>query len=135
MEILNRRTLLEVYLILNRLGQDYINKIPADMYNYIIQNKENQTSSNITISREAIAIIATIHYQYWVNSKEEKEALYDIFYENEEKRKEKLKPVEIKQEIFKKKEENYLVPIQEIEKNRKWYTKIINYIKGIFSRK
>lgn len=135
MEVLNRRTLFEVYLILNRLGEEYIKKIPTEIYNYIIKNKENQTSSNITISREAIAIIATMHYKYWVNSKEEKEILYDIFNENEQKRKEKLKPVEIREELFDKKEKIYLMPISEVKKNKNWYTKIINYIKGLFSGK
>ena len=134
MYTLNRRTLLEVYLILNKLGENYINKIPENIYNFIIQNKENQSLSNFTVSREAIAFIATLHYQYWVNSYEEKNELYNIFWRNEEKRKEKIKPAQIKQELFKKEEKN-LVPIKDIEKNNKWYTKFINFIKHVFLRK
>ena len=71
----------EVCDILNLLGTDYINKIPSKMYNYMIENKdenyitdihENTNFEEIEISKEALEIISYINLQYWCNEEEKK---------------------------------------------------------------
>lgn len=37
----------EVYLILNKLGKNYIDKIPNKMYNYIVENMETQNTKKL----------------------------------------------------------------------------------------
>ena len=41
----------EVYLILNKLGEEYINKIPKTIYNYIVETMTTSNTENKTTKR------------------------------------------------------------------------------------
>lgn len=84
----------EVYIVLNKLGDNFISKLPYDLYNMIKEEKldNNKAISNKTISldkqnlkRETLSIIALLHLNYWCNSEEEKNRLRELFSLNEEK--------------------------------------------------
>lgn len=124
----------EIYLILNKLGANYIEKIPKSIYNYIIQNMSTLNTSNSTISKETIAFIAGLHYRYWAESQEEKTKLIEIFKENQKIKDEKnnidnlfKNTKKISYEAEKQQEENV-----QLIKVEKWYQKILGFFKRIF---
>ena len=74
----------EVYSFLNALGSDYINKIPAQIYNTIKNNRDigyspkydkTQTINEDNISKEALSLISAINLQYWSTCENEKNEL------------------------------------------------------------
>lgn len=89
---MDKQTYREIYLILNKLGKSYIEKIPEPIYEAILQNMSNEEIENKAISKEAIAFIAGLHYKYWAETPYEKAQLLDIFNENEKKKKAKINP-------------------------------------------
>lgn len=124
----------EIYLILNKLGANYIEKIPKQIYNHIIQNMSTSNTQNSTISKDAVAFIAGLHYRYWAESQEEKTKLIGIFKENQKIKDGKTNPEnllkntkKISYEAEKQQEENV-----QLIKVEKWYKKILGFFKRIF---
>ena len=141
----------EVYGILLSLGNSFMEKVPKEVMKKIITNMEYsikngtkkydipqynlKVSLNIQgVSKEAIAMIYYIYYNYWTDSEKEKIELEDIINKNNERLEEKKCGYE---NIFNKvekteyKEENMLVPIEE----EKWYTKFLKKILNLFNKK
>lgn len=118
----------EIYLILNKLGSNYIEKIPQSIYNYIKLNMSTESQTNTTIGKETIAFIAGLHYRYWTENQEEKRKLIEIFNENRKIKEERMNL----DNLFKNKEKvENAEPVQLI-KVEKWYTKIFKLFKRIF---
>lgn len=79
----------EVFEILNFLGEEYINKIPAKLYKEIDEKRRKKYSSNFItkekkideskISKSAVAIFAILNYNYFVNDEEEKRRIENIW--------------------------------------------------------
>ncbi len=139
---LTNETYLEIYQVLNKLGDNYIDKLPKNLY-YLIQDKASvvytQNGNDIKITKEAMAFIALLHYNYWCNSEAEKERLNSIFKQNEKNANRELREKYNPDDIFKNKQEiknkeltkeKSLIVVQE----EKWYNKIINFIKNIFRK-
>ena len=107
----------EVYSVLNFFGEEYINKLPSDLYKMIEDSKkdiQNKTISveeleNMTVKKDTIAMIALFHYKYWCESDEEREELKKIFEENQILKDEEVRKKYDLDNIFKQdsnKEEN-----------------------------
>lgn len=91
----------EVYSVLLSLGESFINRIP-DKILYIIKESADDNlirkididNENVfeqyDISREALNIIAKLHYDYWCESDAEKEMLYNMLKDNEEQENKRL---------------------------------------------
>lgn len=80
----------EVYEIINFLGDEYINKIPKKLYEFIENNRDKDYRPNFnktnleslneqSISRKAVAILAFLNLNYWVEDNYKKEKLENIF--------------------------------------------------------
>ena len=136
----------EVYSVLNKLGNDYINKIPDNLYKMIKQEKLEEYNPKYIftinleeqkIKKESIAMIALFHLNYWCDSNEEKEKLRKLFKENENKYQtelcEKYNPDNIFKNRCKPNVENQETnnKNQEKIKNAK---EIIKYKESIFKR-
>ena len=118
----------EIYLILDKLGPNYIKKIPKSIYNYIKLNMSTKNESNATVSKETIAFIAGLHYRYWTEGEEEKRQLIKIFNENQKIKDEKMYP----DKLIKNKEKVEKAESVQLIKAEKWYTKIFRIFKRIF---
>lgn len=134
---MNSENYREVYLILNKLGNEYINKIPKKVYNHIKENMATSGPEIKIIKKESIAFIAALHYKFWTENEEEKQELLKIFNENAKEQEEKYNIDKIfekrttQNEVItqeKKDEENNL----QLIKVEKWYTKLIRKIKKFF---
>lgn len=88
----------EVYTVLETLGDNYINKLPKDLYEFIrnesekhdrfILDKTKKISNQI--SEDTIAFIAYLNLNYWCTENEKNE-LIKIYKENDLKEEEKKK--------------------------------------------
>lgn len=82
----------QVNSIINQLGNEYISKLPKDIYEMIITSKDDNYTPNVdltkslriqNISKEAVSIIAYFHIKYW-SDLEEKNKMKEILSLNEE---------------------------------------------------
>ena len=135
---MNKRNYREIYLILNKLVKEYIDKIPPNIYRYIVENMDTEADQNNRISKETISFIAALHYKYWLQNKQEKEKFLRILTENQAKMNENNNL----ENMFKKgkneqftdiKAENEPVNNMQLVRVEKWYNKVIRFFKRIFN--
>lgn len=132
---------IEVYNILEILGESYINKLPKSLYSMIERNatdiknlkyKSLKEINTNNIQKESIAMIALFHTNYWCESQEEKDELKQIFtnnFENNEKEKrEKFNPDNIFNKSLNIEEEK---EVDIIVYKESFWQKIIRKIKEI----
>ena len=135
---MNKRNYREIYLILNKLGKEYIDKIPPNIYRYIVENMDTEADQNNRISKETISFIAVLHYKYWLQNELEKDKFLRILTENQAKMNENNNL----ENMFKKgknekftdiKAENEPVNNMHLVRVEKWYNKVIRFFKRIFN--
>ena len=135
---MNKRNYREIYLILNKLGKEYIDKIPPNIYRYIVENMDTEADQNNRISKETISFIAVFHYKYWLQNELEKDKFLRILTENQAKMNENNNL----ENMFKKgkneqftdiKAENEPVNNMQLVRVEKWYNKVIRFFKRIFN--
>ena len=135
---MNKRNYREIYLILNKLGKEYIDKIPPNIYRYIVENMDTEADQNNRISKETISFIAVLHYKYWLQNQLEKDKFLRILTENQAKMNENNNL----ENMFKKgkneqftdiKAENEPVNNMQLVRVEKWYNKVIRFFKRIFN--
>jgi len=89
----------EVYAILIALGDEYIQKTPPDIFDFVANNRdknhvieidENLPLEEQNLSKETISFIAMLKLDYWCQTDEEKAELLSLLETNEEKIKEVL---------------------------------------------
>ena len=82
----------EVYSVLLILGEKYIYRIPYNVLSTIRNARDieycpkydrNKPLEEQKISRQALNIIAKLHYEYWCDSPEDRAKLYKILQNNE----------------------------------------------------
>ena len=135
---MNKRNYREIYLILNKLGKEYIDKIPPNIYRYIVENMDTEADQNNRISKETISFIAVLHYKYWLQNELEKDKFLRILTENQAKMNENNNL----ENMFKKgkneqftdiKAENEPVNNMQLVRVEKWYNKVLRFFKRIFN--
>ena len=135
---MNKRNYREIYLILNKLGKEYIDKIPPNIYRYIVENMDTEADQNNRISKETISFIAVLHYKYWLQNELEKDKFLRILTENQAKMNENNNL----ENMFKKgkneqftdiKAENEPVNNMQLVRVEKWYNKVIRFFNRIFN--
>lgn len=148
MTILEEKTMYsEVYGILEMLGEAYINAIPTSLYNFIKSKKFDNNikySTNMplikqNVSKDTAEFICMLHYNYWIESKEERNNINKILLDNEEKEKAlyntknifKKKVNKNEEEIQKGKEEVKEMVIYKENILRKLFDKVINFLRKI----
>lgn len=81
----------EVYSILMLLGEEYINKLPLKLVNFIKKNKLNSYTPQYSLDRplseqeiqkDSIAMIVMLNYKYWTKDDNEKKEIFTILKEN-----------------------------------------------------
>lgn len=135
---MNKRNYREIYLILNKLGKEYIDKIPSNIYQYIVENMDTETDQNNRISKETISFIAALHYKYWLQNEQEKDKFLRILTENQSKinksyNVENMLNIGKDEQTTKIKEENEQEHSnKQLIRAEKWYDKIISFFKKLF---
>lgn len=140
-----RKRLVEVEYILKKLDDEYIRKIPKEIWDYIEENKdknyiynydESKTLAQQKLSIDTISILTYINMEYLLDEKDKKEMeelLRKDYIIAEEKKKEKYNSDDIfknkSRENLSEQEENNL-PIE--VKIEKWYDKIFEFLRKIF---
>ncbi len=137
MNINTKETYSEVYSVLNMLGENYIKRIPKNLYKMIKDSKSSTYNPKYTteisldkqhIKKESLSMIALFHLNYWCNSNEEKMQLKQIFKDNEEKYQAELREKYNPDNIFK----NNKNTISNYENNISEETAISKYQKKNF---
>lgn len=84
----------EVYSVLSVLGEEYICKIPQNVFNTISDKRNKQYDKEIyengfldetSLSPEAIAMLAALKLDYWCKTEQEKQELQNLLRINDEK--------------------------------------------------
>lgn len=84
----------EVYAVLSALGGDYIRKIPQNVLNIIADKRDKAYEKKINedvpleeqnLSKEAIALLASLKLDFWCETEQERQALRALLNLNDEK--------------------------------------------------
>lgn len=105
----------EVDTILSLMDKEYNDLIPKELryifktqkskdYNKVIDVKKPLTEQNI--SKEGLAILAFLNYEYWCKNKNEKDNFIKITLDNENKKEKELRKKYNPDNIFKKEQDN-----------------------------
>ncbi len=106
-DIKTKETFSEVNLVLDMLGEQYINKLPSRLYKTIQESSDKTYTKEITsidknhIKKESLAILAVLYLKYWCDSNKEKELLVKMFSENEKKHQAELQEKYDLEKVFK----------------------------------
>lgn len=83
----------EVYATVTAMGEQYIKRIPKDVWAKIIAHKnddytpyvdENKRLSQQGLAEDTITFIAMLYRDYWCDTEEERRSLLALFAKNEE---------------------------------------------------
>ena len=147
MENFNKKAVSEVIEILEHTDKEIVEKIPKKFIEFLFENKENNYIPNIdfydenwekSIQEDTQAILALLYKDY-IASKDEKLKILKEEQEEKIKLEKELKEKYNPDNIFKKKnteEKIYIDNVQLIEvKKTSWFKKILDNIFKFFGRK
>lgn len=142
MDELNKR-LAEVEYILKKLDEEYINKIPQEVWNYITENKDkdhvfkyddNKTLANQNLNIDTIAILTYINKEYLLDEQAKRELITLLKNDeivNEQNKRKKYNP----DELFKNKNNTPKEQVALVEvKFQKWYENLFSFIKNFLKK-
>lgn len=146
MKELNKR-LVEVETILKKLDENYINKIPTEIWDFIEKNKDDQyiffyddniELSNQNLNIDTIAILSYINMEYLLDEKSKKEVEEILIKDGaflEQQKMKKYNP----ENIFKNKENienkgDRDVSMIEVKEKYKWYQKINSFFRKMWRK-
>ena len=142
MEDLNKR-LVEVEYILRKLEEEYIKKIPQEIWDYIEENKDknyifkyddskNLLEQNLNI--DTISILTYINIEYLLDEKQKMEMI-EFFEKDKSIAEQEKAELYNPEDIFKTKKENKEQESSLIEvKITKWYEKFFAFFKNMFKK-
>lgn len=102
----------EIYEFLNYMGEEYISKLPQNIYEEIRKNRdvstvikidENEGFNENIISKDALSVIAMLDLKFWC-SPEERQEKENIYYENQKRNEKTLNEKYSINNIFTKQE-------------------------------
>ena len=107
--MIDKKTFSETYALILALGEDYIQKLPDDVFDFIKsqserylmpQIDENKPLDQQGLSKNAMAMIAILRLEYWCNSEEEKAEFLAYLESNQEKLNEILRSTSSARELI-----------------------------------
>ena len=133
--------------ILKKLDENYINKIPTEIWDFIEKNKDDQYTFfyddniellNQNLNIDTIAILSYINMQYLLDEKSKKEVEEILIKDGaflEQQKMKKYNPENIfknKENIENKGERD--VSMIEVKEKYKWYQKIISFFRKMWRK-
>lgn len=143
----------EVDEILNLMDKKYVEEVPVKLRKIFSENKlkgfiktimPNKPLEEQNLSKETLAILAVLNYNYWCKDEEKKKQLMEQYSNNEKKYQEELREIYSADNLFKSKltqdqkeicEEKQVNTHMVEYKKPKWYKRIFDKILKIFKRK
>lgn len=140
----------EVEQILSYMDSKYTDKIPNKLKNFFSTEKLEGYIPTIEpkvplneqkLERKTLALLAMLNYNYWCETTEEKQELYNIYAENDKKAKEEystenlfnnLKAEKEQKEVLQEKIEENIAMIEYKEKS--FFSKILDKIMKFFRK-
>ena len=142
MEDLNKR-LVEVEYILRKLDNEYIKKIPQEIWDYIEENKDknyvfnyddNRTLVEQKLNIDTISILTYINMEYLLGEEQKREMIEFLRKDETIAEQEKAKLYN-PDDLFKNKQQSKQQEASLVEvKIEKWYEKMFSFLKNIFKR-
>ena len=123
----------EVYQILNLLGTEYTEKLPATLMSMLKEKRAinyNPQYTEQNIRKETMAIIVLLYLNYWCEDENEVAEINNILKNNEEKYQLELRERYNPDNIFKKQKQE----TKNVEEQIANETAMIPYKKSIFAR-
>jgi len=148
------KAFVEVLEVIDHMESNMTKQIPAEVIKAIMNNAdkdykytydESKGLSEQKISEDAQVILSVLFVKYIANDKEKSEIenlitenekkLYDVFKKPEPKKSIQAEEIKVEELNEEKIIEEINESVQLVKKSDKWYTKIIDFIKNIFSKK
>lgn len=148
------KAFVEVLEVIDHMESNMTKQIPAEVIKAIMNNAdkdykytydESKGLSEQKISEDAQVILSVLFVKYIANDKEKSEIenlitenekkLYDVFKKPEHKKSIQTEEIKVEELNEEKIIEEINESVQLVKKSDKWYTKIIDFIKNIFSKK
>lgn len=137
----------EVDAVLSCMNKEYVQEIPESLRDLFKNNKSENCKKFVVsdkplkeqnLSKEALAILAALNYNFWCKDEFRKKQLLGIYYDNEKKYQEDLKNKYNPNNLFKAKQitdnsKNATSSIIEY-KEKNIFKKLFNKIKLIFKK-
>ena len=135
----------EVLEILKHMDAKYVQKIPNKLIEFLNKNASKDykfvLDKNIPFEQQAlkestINILAMLNYNYWCEDEEHKKYLLNKYNENEIKYQQMLMEKYSRDQLFKRSNEDSINKSNypQSYKDIKWYQKILEYFKRLFSK-
>lgn len=88
-----RKSLSEIYFILENMNEDELNKIPNDLIEFIKENKDNNYKpafgnvpiKDLPLLPETKGLLGFLYAKYWVKSEDDKAEFISLLKQNEYK--------------------------------------------------
>ena len=134
--------LFSVEYILRKLDDEYIKKIPKEVWNYINDNMdknyqfnydEEKTLLEQNLNIDTISILTYINIEFLLDSIQRKELLEDLKKDeliSDQEKRNKYNPDDIFKNKNKTKEDKALIEL----KIERWYEKIFSFLKNMFKK-
>ncbi len=142
MNDLNKR-LVEVEYILKKLDDEYIKKIPQEIWDYIEDNKdkdyvfnydESKTLGEQKLSIDTISILTYINIEYLLEEEQKKEMIEFLRKDEMIAEQEKAKLYN-PDDIFKNRKESKSQEISVVEvRIEKWYEKLFSFFRKLYKK-
>ena len=137
------KRLVEIDYILKKLDNEYIKKIPEEIWDYIEENKDknyvfryddSKTLVEQNLSIDTISILTYINIEYLLEKEQKKEMIELLRKDEAIAEQEKVKKYN-PDNLFKNKKENNYNEVALVEvKMEKWYEKVFSFLRNIFKR-
>ena len=143
MNIKTKEIYSEVYQVLNLLGNEYIDKLPKNLFNMLEEKRninyepkytEDLPLNKQNIKKETLSIIALLHLNYWCENVDEKNELNQMFKNNEDRYQDELRKKYDPDNIFKKHIQENIIKneVSLVEYKESIFKRLINKIKSLF---
>lgn len=148
------KAFVEVLEVIDHMENEMTKEIPADVIKAIMNNAdkdykfeydETKDLAGQKLSEDAQIILSVLFVKYIANSNEKEEIenlikenekkLYDVFKKPEVKKTLQTEEVKVEETSEEKIIEEINETVQLVKKSDKWYSKILDFIKNIFSKK
>ena len=133
----------EVLEILRHMERRYVEKLPKKLIEFFKRNASKEytfkLNNNISfeeqpLKKSTISILAMLNYNYWCEDEEHKKYLLNKYNENEIKYQQMLMEKYSKDNLFKRDNNNSNNNMPQKYEEIKWYQKILDYVKKLFSK-
>jgi len=143
----------EIYNILNIMSEEYVKRIPNNLYELIKNNRlegynptynTNDSIVNQKMSKDTASMLVLLKLNYWCDNEEEKKRIEALLKDNSDKHKNIMREMYSSENMFKKiNEEREKMKVKDetkdelivIKEEKSFFKKFLNKIKELLKKK